>query len=168
MSPPSREAASEPPSAETRALLERRFVKAIAEWVPHNKALGLSFVQLEGTAVSVRLPYDARFVGNPATGVLHGGAITTLMDATSGIAVFVKLLQPIPVATLDLRIDYLRPAEPPLDVIARAECVKVTHNVAFVRCEAFHEGKSDDPIALANGTFMIFRDRVFKSKRGGE
>ena len=166
MTPPRHAPPSDAPSAETRALLERRFIKAIAEWVPHNKALGLSFVEMAGSAVSVRLPYDARFVGNPATGVLHGGVITTLMDATSGIAVFVKLLQPIPVATLDLRIDYLRPAEPPKDVIARAECVKVTQNVAFVRCEAFHEDRAEDPIALANGTFMIFRDNVFKSKRG--
>jgi uncharacterized protein (TIGR00369 family) len=112
----------------------------------------------------VLLPYDERFVGNPETGVLHGGVITALMDATCGIAVYIKLLQPIPVATLDLRIDYLKPATPKHDVIARAECVKVTQNVAFVRCEAFHEGAAQEAIALATGTFMIFRDRVFSAR----
>jgi acyl-coenzyme A thioesterase PaaI-like protein len=61
------------------------------------------------------------------------------------------------IATLDLRIDYLRPAEPPRDVRARAECYKAGKQVAFVRAIAFHD---DDqaPIASAAGTFMIFDD----------
>ena len=59
-------------------------------------------------------------------------------------------------ATLDLRIDYLRPATPPEDVLARAVCFKITRNVAFVRCIAFHRGSEQtDPIAAAAGTFML-------------
>ena len=102
----------------------------------------------------MRLPYDARFVGNPETGVLHGGLITTLMDATCGASVFFKLKASKPIATLDLRIDYLKPGTPGLDIYARAECFKATHNVAFVRAMAFH-GDPNDPIAAASGTFMI-------------
>lgn len=146
-------------------LLER-FRESVERRVPHNTALGLRFVGLEGSRISVELPYDARLVGNPETGVLHGGAITALMDATSGTAVFAKILQPVPIATLDLRIDYLAPARPGLAVIARAECVKATHSIAFVRCEAFHREEPAELIALANGTFMIFRSKKFKSERG--
>jgi uncharacterized protein (TIGR00369 family) len=124
--------------------------------VPHNRALGMTLTQASANpAVAVlRLPYDARFVGNPLTGVLHGGVITALIDAACGASVHFRLQSAIPIATLDLRIDYLKPATPGQDVQARAECFKATHNVAFVRAIAFHE-REDDPLASAAATFMI-------------
>jgi acyl-coenzyme A thioesterase PaaI-like protein len=81
------------------------------------------------------------------------------MDATCGTAVIFVLKEPVPVATLDLRIDYLKPGLPEKAVHARAHCFKVARSVAFVRCEAFHPETPDDLIAVANGTFMIFRDK---------
>jgi uncharacterized protein (TIGR00369 family) len=141
-----------------------RLVENIAHFVPHNRALGIRFVSVDEGRVTLALPYDARLVGNPLTGVLHGGAITALLDAACGLAVCVRLAEPIPIATLDLRIDYLRPATPTQEVRARAECFKVTQNVAFVRCEAFHESALGDLVAVANGTFIVFRGRAM----GGE
>lgn len=141
-----------------------RIAEGLVDYVPHNRALGLRFVDAAGGAVTVALPYDEKLVGNPLTGVLHGGAITALMDATCGTAVFFKLREPIPIATLDLRIDYLKPATPGLPVHARAECFKVTQNVAFVRCEAYHPGTERDLVAVANGTFIITRSRSFGGK----
>ncbi|MBM4362056.1 MAG: PaaI family thioesterase [Deltaproteobacteria bacterium] len=135
----------------------RRIAEAIATLVPHNRELGIRLVECDGDSVTLALPYSPRLVGNPATGVLHGGAITTLLDGASGTAVFVALRAPIPVATLDLRIDYLRPATPGVEVHARARCTKVTKNVAFVRCEAYHPEQVDDLVAVASGTFVIFR-----------
>lgn len=123
-------------------------------FVPHNRALGLVVEDFAKGLAVIRLPYAPHLVGNPDTGVLHGGAITALLDATSGACVFLRILKPIPVATLDLRIDYLRPAEPPRDVIARAECYHVTKNVGFVRAVAYHDDPSQ-PIAAASGTFML-------------
>jgi uncharacterized protein (TIGR00369 family) len=134
-------------------------------FVPHNRALGMKFVALDGARVTISLPYDAKLVGNPMTRVLHGGAITALMDATCGTSVYLKLREPIPVATLDLRIDYLRPATPDQPVHARAECFKLTRNVAFVRCEAFHPGAEDDLVAVANGTFIVSPGRSAESVR---
>ncbi len=122
--------------------------------VPHNKALGLELVELDDGVASMRLPYDVRFAGHAAIGVLHGGVISTLIDACCGAAVIMKMAEPVPIATLDLRIDYLKPAKPGLDVIARMECYRVTRNVAFVRGFAFHDD-ADDPIAAAAGSFMI-------------
>jgi uncharacterized protein (TIGR00369 family) len=132
-------------------------IESIAQFVPHNRALGIRFVAVTPDSLTLALPYDEKLVGNPLTGVLHGGAITALLDAACGAAVFVKVGRPMPVATLDLRIDYLRPATPAKEVLGRAECFRVTQNVAFVRCHAFHADREDELVAVANGTFTLFR-----------
>ena len=102
----------------------------------------------------ILLPYAERLVGNPETGALHGGAVTALLDASSGAAVFVKLGRAASIATLDLRIDYLAMAKAGSDLHCRAECYKITRRVAFVRGVAFHEDPQD-PIATSAGTFML-------------
>lgn len=131
-----------------------RLNQAFADFVPHNRALEMRFLRYgDGEAVMV-VPYRPHLVGNPETGVLHGGVISSLLDATSGAAVYMKTRTPVPIATLDLRIDYLKPASPGRDVIARAHCYKLTRNVAFVRASAYHDDEAD-PIAASAGTFMI-------------
>jgi uncharacterized protein (TIGR00369 family) len=153
----------DPPSApapNTDSESMARLLATISQFVPHNHAIGARFVSLTGGRVTMALPYDVKLVGNPLTGVIHGGAITALLDAACGLAVFVRLAEPIPIATLDLRIDYLRPATPNKEVLGRAECFKVTQNVAFVRCEAFHEGDEGSLVAVANGTFIVLRGRA--------
>ncbi len=130
------------------------FQQAFSDAIPHNKALGIEVIGVRRGHGSMKLPYDKKLIGNPETGVLHGGAITALLDACSGMAVATMLSKPSPFATLDLRIDYVRPATPGKEVIAEAECFKVTSNVAFTRAFA-HHGDSNDPIASATGTFML-------------
>jgi uncharacterized protein (TIGR00369 family) len=151
---------------ERAPLLPASVMEHLATWVPHNRALGIRFAAAAEHRVTFALPYAAQLAGNPLSGVLHGGAITTLMDATCGAAVFVALRVPIPIATLDLRIDYLKPATPGEEVHARAECFKVTRHIAFVRCEAFHPKDEGERVAVANGTFILFRERAFGSRRG--
>jgi uncharacterized protein (TIGR00369 family) len=129
----------------------------MSESVPHNHELGLSVVGLGKAEATVRLPYSDKLVGNPETGVLHGGAVTTLIDATCGIAVYMKLARLVRIATLDLRIDYLHPATPGSDLLAHAECYKLTRAVAFVRALA-HHGDPGNPVASAQGTFIIVED----------
>lgn len=137
-----------------RERLRLKLVRGFSENVPHNKALGMKLLELDREGVLFQLPYDERLVGNPDTGVLHGGAITALLDGASGSAVFAALDEFVPIATLDLRIDYLRPAEAGHPVHARATCYKMTRNVAFTRAVAYHDDP-DDPIAHSVGTFML-------------
>ena len=124
--------------------------------VPHNDALGLGVRHFGHGRAETTLPWAAQLVGDPRTGVLHGGAITSTIDATCGAAVFAALRAPAPIATLDLRVDYLRPARPGEDVLCDATCDKVTRHVAFTRATA-HHGDPGDPIATAAGAFMVFR-----------
>ena len=140
--------------------------RAFADNVPHNHALGIVIETMGDATARFRLPYAAKLVGNPETGVLHGGAITALLDACAGAAVFAALPQLQPIATLDLRIDYLRPAEPGRDVWAEATCHHTSKNVAFVRALAFH-ADGEPPIATAAGTFMIATKLGNVAPRGG-
>ena len=137
-------------SPEDRLALAKRMTEAI----PHSQALGLSPVEIgEGMAL-MKIPYAPHLIGDPQTGVLHGGVITTLLDSTCGTAVMTHPSVPGGTATIDLRIDYMRPAQAGRDVFARAMCFRVTRNVAFVRAVAFTEDE-DKPVATAAGAFTV-------------
>jgi len=132
--------------------------------IPHVADLGIELIEAGGGVAVMRLPYQERLVGNPETGVLHGGVVTTLIDTVAGVACLSGLDTPQPIATLDLRIDYLRPATPRVDLFARAEAYKMTRQVVFMRANAYQEG-SDDLVANAVATFMM-TGRL--GPRGGE
>src|SRR5262249_34096430 len=72
---------------------------AFRDFIPHNKALGMELVTATfNPAVAVlSLPFKPELVGNPETGHVHGGVITTLIDATGGAAVFLALKEPMPI-----------------------------------------------------------------------
>lgn len=127
--------------------------------VPHSAAIGMTFVDVEPDAAILMVPYANKLVGNPDTGVIHGGVITSLLDNAAGIAVHCHMGERTGMATLDLRIDYMRPATPGEDVYARAECYMVTNSVAFVRGSAYHlkDGEHDlqNPIATCVASFML-------------
>jgi uncharacterized protein (TIGR00369 family) len=129
-------------------------VRAMMEWTPQGRALGFEVVKLEGAQVWGRAPYKPEFVGDPETGVIAGGVITTFLDQLCGMAAILAMREPAIVATIDIRIDYMRPAEPGRDVLADALCYKIGKNVAFVRAVAY-EASTDDPIAHATSTFMV-------------
>lgn len=120
---------------------------------PHGKALGFRFVAIDIGAATIAMPYDERFIGDTDTRVMAGGAVTALLDQTSGLAATSGFEDTTAVATLDLRIDYMRAATPGKDIIAQARCYKTTRNVAFVRAIA-HDGDPNDPIASAQSAFM--------------
>ena len=125
--------------------------------IPHNAALGLQFVESAIGQVVVDLPYHEKLVGDPETGVIHGGVITSMFDAVSGLALLSKLPVLSRIATLDLRIDYLRPARPGKTVRCTAECYKLTRQIGFTRATA-HDGDPFDPIGSAVGSFVVFGD----------
>jgi len=125
-------------------------------------SLGGEILEIGGGRSRMRLPYAPHLVGNPDTGVVHGGVITAMLDQTCGVAVASALKEIMPFATLDLRIDYMKPAKPHTDIFVEAECLKVTHEVAFTRGIAYQISR-EEPIALSTGAFMLIRDRDTKT-----
>ena len=129
-------------------------VERFLKYVPHIASLGIEFERSDESGFVFALPYQDRLVAYEETGVMAGGAIFSLMDTACGAAVFAARNDFGPTATLDLRLDYLKPATPHLTVYAHAECYKLTRHIGFVRGTASH-GDVQDPIAFATGTFMI-------------
>lgn len=126
----------------------------LASGAAHTHALGFTFQGLEGDRVRMRVPYREDLVGDPETGVLAGGLVTTLLDHVGGLAVWVALGTFRPVATLDLRVDYMRAAAPGRDLLAEARCYRLTRNLAFVRAWAFEDDPTD-PVAAAQSAYVV-------------
>ncbi|HXC55952.1 MAG TPA: PaaI family thioesterase [Rhizomicrobium sp.] len=129
----------------------------------YTRALGAEIVEAAPGRCLMRLPYSRDIVGNPDTGVVHGGVITGLLDHACGMAVGSGLATVIlapearivtSYATLDLRIDYMAAAKPGADIFVAGECVKITRQIVFARGLAY-QASADDPIATATGTFIM-------------
>jgi len=135
-----------------KAEIARSFIKLI----PQARALNMEIVEIGNGIAVIRMPYDPALIGDPDTGVIHGGAVSTLMDTCGGAATMSHPSNPGGTATISLRIDYLRGAVPGQAITARAECHHVTRSVAFVRATA-HDADPDNPVATATGTFTVER-----------
>ncbi|MDX5383518.1 MAG: PaaI family thioesterase [Rhodobacterales bacterium] len=130
--------------------LARQFTEAI----PHARALSMQIDRLGDGVAEMSMPYDARFIGDPDTGVIHGGAVSALLDTCCGASVVCHPASKGGTATIGLRIDYMRAATPGQRIRTRAECYHVTRSVAFVRATAMDDD-SDRPVASATGTFTV-------------
>jgi uncharacterized protein (TIGR00369 family) len=126
----------------------------LARRVGHGRALGLEYRGSGPNWMELCLPWREELVGVPETGVLASGAIVSLIDTASGGSVWMKLGHFAPIVTVDLRLDYMRPAIKGETVIARCICVKLTRQIAFVRGIA-HGGDEAHPIAQSAATFML-------------
>ena len=122
--------------------------------VPHCRTLGIECLRVGPCTATLKIPYRPELVGDPERGVVFGGVITTLLDQAGGAATLCSLSELVTIATIDLRIDYLRAAEPGHDLFGRAECYKRTRSVGFVRGKAW-DRDPDDPFAHCIATFML-------------
>jgi uncharacterized protein (TIGR00369 family) len=135
---------------EKKIQLARQFISAL----PYARALSLEMEEIGDGRAVISMPYNESLVGDPVTGVIHGGAVSGLMDTTGGAAVMSHPSSPGGTATIDLRIDYMRAATPGQRIVARAEVYHITRSVAFVKAIALDEDESN-PVATATGAFTV-------------
>jgi len=126
----------------------------LASGAAHTHALGFTYEGVEGDRVRLRTPWRADLVGDPDTDVFAGGLVTAMLDHVGGLAIWVALGRYAPIATLDLRIDYMRAARPRVDLLSEARCYKLTRTTGFVRAWAFEDDPAD-PVAAAQSTYVI-------------
>jgi uncharacterized protein (TIGR00369 family) len=130
--------------------LARQFIEAI----PHARALNMQLTDISDGQAEIQMPYDERLIGDPKTGVIHGGAVSAMMDTCCGAAVMSHPAAPAGTATIDLRIDYMRAATPGQTIRTSATCYHITRSVAFVRATATDDD-TDRPVATASGSFTV-------------
>ncbi|MEO0642725.1 MAG: PaaI family thioesterase [Pseudomonadota bacterium] len=134
----------------------------------HSGWLGLSYSGHAENWVELKLPWREDLLGEPTRPVLASGPIISLMDMASGMAIWQTTGQFVPIATLDLRVDYQRAARERAAVFGRVECYRTTRSAAFVRGVA-HDGDVDDPVAHVAGVFMtIAQDPRAKDDPGAK
>lgn len=124
--------------------------------LPHASDIGIRLHHAKAGHAVLSAPWASKLVGDPETGVMHGGVVTVLLDTSCGTAVMSIKSQIRSTATLDLRIDYMRPATTGRRIYCHAECYRMTQSIGFTRAVAFHENP-DDPVASASGAFMLDR-----------
>jgi uncharacterized protein (TIGR00369 family) len=146
----------EPPHEMFHQLAER-----MAGGTPQSQALGFQFVSVSPGRGSMAVPWREDLVGDPDAEVIAGGVVTSLLDHTCGLAMSSASSAENNVfgtATLDLRIDYMRPAHPRMGVTAEAHCYKLTRTIGFVRAEAWDQDRGD-LIATAQAAFALTTPR---------
>lgn len=132
-----------------RARTAEQFNAAIA----HNRALGLRVVDVSDEYVVTALDYREVFLGDPVAGLWHTAVGISAADSSCGLAVILALPAREAVATLDLRMDYLRPAVAHAPLHVEAHCYHVTRCVAFVRARLYQQER-ERPTALCTAAFM--------------
>lgn len=129
-----------------------RFIGGMAR-VGHNGLVGMRYHAHGPDWAELALDHRDELVGDLATGVIASGPIFTTMDMALSISVWLKAGIFRPHATLDLRVDWLRAAEPCTTIYARGDCYRLSRSIAFVRGEA-HDGDAARPVAHVIGTYI--------------
>lgn len=137
---------------------------SFAQAIPHSRECGVHVDQLDQTGARASLPYRNEWLGDSERRLIHTGVITTLVDTVSGLAAFAGIGEFEPIATLDLRMDYLRPALPDKTLHCRAECYRLTRSIAFVRAWVWQD-REQEPVAVSQSAFMRSSHSASRSKR---
>lgn len=133
--------------------VDQQFLQEVVDALAQCRVLGMRVESIVDQTLTIALPYSEKIVGNPLTGVLHGGALTTLLDTTCGLSLMVANEALMLAPTLDLRIDYMTSAKPDKTVFARARVFRDTRHILFSRGIAYQDD-IDKPIAHCVATFM--------------
>ncbi len=140
--------------------LDEETLRELTErFIPFNRFLGITLGAVRKGFARLELPFRDEFVGDPMRPALHGGLISTLADTAGGVAVWTHTDDlECRVATIDLRIDYLRPGR--LErLIAEGTVVRAGNRVGVVDIRLFHASGEGETIATGKGVFNIVKPK---------
>jgi len=120
-----------------------------------NAYLKMNVAQLGDGYARLEIPYREELIGDPLRPALHGGVVSTLLDTAGGIAAFTSVAPGDLLSTVDLRVDYLRPAGL-LDVVAEGRVVRIGNRVAVCDIVAYQDDPKK-PVATGKGVYNIRR-----------
>lgn len=129
------------------------WAQAVISGIPYAMASGMTLTDIGPGRASLLLPARSTWTGDAERKLIHPGCLSVLADTACGVAVGCAMEQIEPYATLDLRMDYLRPPVAETDLVCHAECHRLSRSVAFVRGELRQPGQSE-PVATVYATFM--------------
>lgn len=136
--------------AEDREWIRRLFDQV----VPYTRTLGIRTMEIGDGEAYLELPFRDDLVGNPMTGALHGGVISSLLDTCGGVALWSQVGLDSMVSTVDLRVDFLRPAVGG-GLRAHGTVVRLGNRVGVVQLRAWHPEDADRPVAAGVGVYTI-------------
>jgi uncharacterized protein (TIGR00369 family) len=122
---------------------------ALLDAWPYARFLGVR-LEVGDTGPLAVLPFDPKLIGNPILPALHGGVVASFLE----LAALARLdLEGRRARTIDITVDYLRPARP-VTFYAEARILKLGRRAANIAVEAWQETR-DSPVAALRGHFMI-------------
>lgn len=136
-----------------------------SEKVPFNQWLGLRIESMSAECVKTSFEMRHELVGNFRRGMLHGGIISSVLDATGGLAVFISIMEKMQVSTLeetkkvsrsfstiDLRVDFLSPGLGRRFVVT-AYTLRTGKKLVVTRSELHNE--QNELIAVGTGSYLV-------------
>lgn len=124
--------------------------------IPFNVYLGIEAEELREGYARLKLPFRREFIGDGRRPALHGGLIATLIDVSGGAATWTHFSREDAIATLDMRVDYLRPG-PDDDLIAESQVLRVGNRVAVVNTRVYSARDRSTVIAEGKAVYNIRR-----------
>lgn len=131
------------------------------EKIPFNKLMGLKLVAMTEGQAEIRFDLRPELIGNYNLGVLHGGVISAALDVVGASAVlshFVKDGVMVGIGTVDLRVDFLTPANGKY-FICTGTVMRPGRILSSTRMELTNdEGKLN---AIATAIYRLSREEIF-------
>ena len=133
---------------------KKRLIRLAEEEIPIHKYFGLKVDCIEKEFIRVKVPFREDLVGDIRTNRWHGGVMATIMDSVGGAIGIANFKSPEDkLATIDLRIDYLRFAEGK-DLIFEGKLVRMGNRIMVTKMKAFQE---EILVAEGKGVYNFIR-----------
>jgi uncharacterized protein (TIGR00369 family) len=141
--------------------------QVMEEFIPFNRYLGVKLAEARKGWARLEVPFRPELIGDPMRPALHGGVLSALADAAGGAAVWTDLEdERARVSTIDLRIDYLRPARL-VTIVAEATVVRLGNRVGVADVKLFNSDEPDKIVATGKGVYNISIKKDTQGYAGG-